>query len=284
MKENSPIPISFIKGKFLPNIKAEISIFDLGFTRGYGVFEFLRTYNLKPFLLEDHLYRLFKSAKILGINHNLRIDYLKKLIFSLIKKNKHLKSELNIRIFLTGGESQDFLFSQKPNLYILITPLKKLPDSYYSKGVKIITKNFHRDFPQAKSLNYSMLIKFLKEAKRKKAVEVLLVNNQEILEGATSNFFAVIKGTIITPPSNKILEGITRKFIFYLLKKYKFPYQERKLLISEIKNFQECFLTATNKEILPVVRIDNFKINNGKPGIITLKLRELFYNEINERY
>ncbi|GBD34822.1 D-alanine aminotransferase [bacterium HR35] len=284
MKEDFTSPISFIKGKFAINNQAKISIFDLGFTRSYGVFEFLRTYNLKPFLLEDHLQRLFKSAKILGIKHNFKFNYLKKLIFTLIKKNKHLKSELNIRIFLTGGESHDFLFSQKPNLYILITPLKKLPESYYSKGVKIITKNFHRDFPQAKSLNYSMLIKFLKEAKRKKATEVLLVNNQEILEGATSNFFAVIKGRVITPPSNKILEGITRKFILHLLKKYRFPYQERKLLISEIKDFQECFLTATNKEILPVVQIDNFKINNGKPGIITLKLRELFYKETNERH
>jgi branched-chain amino acid aminotransferase len=276
--------ISYLDGEFLKNSEAKISPFDLGFTRSYAVFEFLRTYNLKPFLLDDHLKRLFFSARILGIKHKFTKDFIKKIIFKLLEKNKNLNSELNLRIFLTGGESKNFLFSSKPKLYIIVTKLKPIPEKFYLKGIKIITKNFHRDFPQAKSVNYSILIKYLKEAKRKGAFEVLLVNNEEILECATSNFFAIIKGKIITPPKEKILEGITRKYLISLIKKYKFPFEERKIFIKEIKNFDEAFITATNKEILPVVKLDNLKISKGKPGEITLKLLEIFRKEINERY
>jgi len=276
--------ISYIDGKFLKNSEAKISPFDLGFTRSYAVFEFLRTYNFNPFLLEDHLRRLFFSARILGIKHKFTKDFIKKIIFKLLKKNEHLNSEINLRIFLTGGESKNFFFSSKPKLYIIVTKLKPLPEKFYKKGIKIITKNFHRDFPQAKSVNYGILIKYLKEAKRKNALDVLLVNNEEILECATSNFFAVIEGKIVTPPKEKILEGITRKFLIFLIKKYKFPFEERKIFIKEIKNFNEAFITATNKEILPVVKIDNLKINQEKPGKITLRLLEIFRKETNERY
>jgi len=276
--------ISYVDGKFLSNSKAEISPFDLGFTRAYAVFEFLRTYNFKPFLLDDHLKRFFLSAKILGIKHQFKKDFIKNIIFKLLKKNIKLKTELNFRIFLTEGESNDFLFSLKPKLYILVTRLKPLPQSFYLKGIKIITKNFHRDFPQAKSTNYGILLKYLKEAKERNSLEVLLVNDEETLECATSDFFAVIKGKIFTPPKDKILEGITRKFLISLIKKYRFSFEERKIYHKEIKNFDEAFITATNKEILPVVRIDNFLIGKGRPGEITLKLLEIFRKEINERY
>jgi len=271
--------ISYIDGQFLENSKAKISIFDLGFTRSFAVFEFLRTYNLKPFLLEAHLKRLFSSAKALGIEHNFKKSFLKNLIFKLIEKNKRLKSELAFRIFLTGGESKDFLFSQKPKIYILVTKFTPPPQKLYLTGIKVITKNFQRDLPQAKSVNYGILIKYFKEAKKKKAQEVLLVDDKEILECATSNFFAVINGKIVTPPKEKILEGITRKFLISLIKKYGFPFEERKIWIDEIKNFSEAFITATSKEILPVVKIDNFLINKGRPGEITLELIKIFRKE-----
>ena len=274
--------IFYIDGKFLKENEAKIPVHDLGLLRSYGVFDFLRTYNKKPFYLKEHLKRLLKSAKIIGLKHNFKIIHLEKLVYLTLSKNKHLK-EANIRIILTGGDSYDFITPNKPRLIIMITPLKELNKKLYEKGGKLITKIYERIDPNAKTLVYTDAVKFLHEAKKKKAVEVLLIDkNNEILECTTSNFFAVIDKKIITPPKDKILEGITRKIVLDLCKKFKIPAIERKIYKEEIKNFEECFITASNKEILPIIQIDNIKISN-KPGIMTKFLMEKF-RELTKNY
>ncbi|MER3581511.1 MAG: hypothetical protein C4347_01535 [Patescibacteria group bacterium] len=121
------------------------------------------------------------------------------------------------------------------------------------------------------------MIKFLIEAKKKKAFEVLLLDrNKMVLECTTSNFFTVKKNKVYTPPLKNVLEGITQKFIFKLMKENKIPFEEKEIKYEELKIIDECFITATNKEIIPVVKIDNFKIGSGKPGKITLNLINLF--------
>jgi len=274
--------IFYINGKFLKENEAKIPVYDLGLLRSYGVFDFLRTYNKKPFYLKEHLKRLLKSAKIIGLKHNFKIRHLEKLVYLTLSKNKHLK-EANIRIILTGGDSYDFITPNKPRLIIMITPVKELNKKLYEKGGKLITKIYERIDPNAKTLVYTDAVKFLHEAKKKKAVEVLLIDkNNEILECTTSNFFAVIDKKIITPPKDKILEGITRKIVLDLCKKFKIPAIERKIYKEEIKNFEECFITASNKEILPIIQIDNIKISN-KPGIMTKFLMEKF-KELTKNY
>lgn len=274
--------IFYIDGKFLKENEAKIPVYDLGLLRSYGVFDFLRTYNKKPFYLKEHLKRLLKSAKIIGLKHNFKIRHLEKLVYLTLSKNKHLK-EANIRIILTGGDSYDFITPNKPRLIIMITPVKELNKKLYEKGGKLITKIYERIDPNAKTLVYTDAVKFLHEAKKKKAVEVLLIDkNNEILECTTSNFFAVIDKKIITPPKDKILEGITRKIVLDLCKKFKIPAIERKIYKEEIKNFEECFITASNKEILPIIQIDNIKISN-KPGIMTKFLMEKF-RELTKNY
>ena len=268
--------IFYINGKFLDEKEAKISVYDLGLLRGYAVFDFLRTYNQKPFYLDDHLKRLLNSAKLIGLKHNYNLKFLRKIILQTLKKNIKKGLEYNIRIILTGGESKDFISPSKPNLIVMITPLKKLDEKLYQKGGKLITKISERILPQAKTIIYSEAVKFMQEAKRKGAVEVLLLDkNKKILECTTSNFFAVIDGKIITPSTEKILSGITRKIVINLAKRLKIPVIERDIYFNEIKKFDEAFITASNKEILPIIQIDNFKIST-QPGPITKTLMSQF--------
>jgi branched-subunit amino acid aminotransferase/4-amino-4-deoxychorismate lyase len=243
--------------------------------RGYGVFEFFEIINRKPFYLKDHLKRFLNSAKILKIEHSFSIEDLEKIVFETLKKNKNFKDGFG-RMILTGGDSKDSLFAKKPNLYFFLEEKRELPEIFYQKGAKVITKVFERVLPKAKTLCYAESILNLKEAKKKGALEVLICNEKgEILEGTTSNFFAVIKNKIFTPPSEKILEGVTRKIVFEICKKLKIEVKERKILKKEIKNFDEAFLTSTTKKILPVTRIDNIKIGKSA-GEITKKIMEEF--------
>jgi branched-chain amino acid aminotransferase len=267
-----------INNKFIDSLKAQISVYDLGLLRGYGVFDFLRTYNQKLFYLDDHLKRLLNSAKIIGLKHSYKLLQLKKIVIKTLKKNQSLSlsKEFNIRIILTGGNSLDFITPSKPNLIIMIMPLKQLDEKLYEQGAKLITKVSERTFPQAKTIIYTEAVKFLQEAKKKGANEVLLISNQgKILECTTSNFFAVMNKKLITPPTNKILSGITRKIVINLAKKLKISVIERDIDFKEIKNFDEAFITATNKEILPIIKIDNIKIS-AQPGPITQSLMSEF--------
>jgi len=274
MKQN----IFYINGKFVPENKASISVYDLGLLRGFAVFDFLRTYNFKPFYLKEHLKRLLNSANIIGLKHNYSLKKLEKIVIKTLYKNKHLK-EANIRIILTGGNAKDFITPSKPNLIVMITPVKNLPEYYYKNGGKLITKTYERINPKAKTIIYTDSVRFLMEAKKKKAIEVLLIDKDgNILECTTSNFFAVKNNEILTPPTGKILEGITRKVVIEICKKYGIKIIEREIQSEEIRDFDEAFITASNKEILPIVRIDKIKIGNGKPGEITRLLMEKFKN------
>ena len=267
--------IFYVKGKFVKESQAFVSPRDLGFLRGYGVFEFFEIINGKPFYLKEHLKRFLTSAKILKIEHSFSLKDLEKIVFETLKKNKNFKEGF-VRMILTGGDSKDSLFGEKPNLYLFLEERKKLPQIFYQKGAKVITKIFSRILPKAKSLCYTESILNLKEAKKRKALEVLLCTERgEILEGITSNFFVVIKNKVFTPPSEKILEGVTRKIVFEICKKLKIEIKERKIFKKEIKNFDEAFISSTSKGILPVTKIDKIKIGN-KLGKITNMIIEEF--------
>jgi len=267
--------IFYLKGKFLKESQSFISPEDLGFLRGYGIFEFFEIINRKPFYLKDHLKRFLNSAKILKIDHSLSLEDLEKIVFKTLKKNKNFKDGF-VRMILTGGDSKDSLSAEKPNLYLLLEEKRKLPQIFYQKGVKVITKIFNRVLPKAKNLCYAESILNLKEAKKKEAFEVIICDkNGEILEGTTSNFFAVIKNKVFTPPSEKIVEGVTRKIVFGICKSLKIEIKERKIFKKEIENFDEAFLTSTTKKILPVTKIDRLRIGR-KTGNVTKKIMEEF--------
>jgi len=268
--------IFYLNGRFVPEDKALISVYDLGLLRGYAVFDFLRTYNFKPFYLKEHLKRLLNSAKIIGLKHNYTIDNLEKIVIKTLSKNKHLK-EAGIRIILTGGYSKDFITPSKPNLIVMITPIKSLPKTLYRYGASLITKIYERIDPRAKTIIYTDAVRFLEEAKGKGAIEVLLISkDNEVLECTTSNFFIAKENAVITPTTDKILERITRKVVIDLCKKNNIKIIERKIYYEELKEATEAFITASNKEILPIVKIDKIKIGDGKVGQLTKFLIKKF--------
>lgn len=268
----------YINGKIVPEENASVSISDLGLLRGYAVFDFLRTYNGKPFLLPEHLRRLENSASLVGLKVPLSRVKIAQIIDELLKKNK--LNEATIKIIITGGVSKDGLtYDINSPTVIVITKEIGLPQAeIYEKGVKMITCDFQRNNSGAKTTDYITMLKLQNKKQKQKAFEILYINKNLVLEGATSNFFLFKKNVLITPKNN-ILAGTIRKFVIELAKK-KFKVEIRDVKVNEIKEATEAFLTSTTREILPVVKIDGVKIGNGKVGENTEVLRSLFKTKL----
>jgi branched-chain amino acid aminotransferase len=268
----------YLNAKILPENQAMINITDLGLLRGYAIFDFLRTYNSKTFLLKEHLERFRNSAKLINLKVPHTDKHITKIIQELLSKNNFKES--GIRIVLTGGSEENLLTKPSLTFYILVNELQKFPDHVYTKGVNIVTCNFKRDLPLAKTTNYINAYKLKKWQNKQNAFEILYTYRNNIYEATRSNFFIIKKGKIITP-KNGILFGITRNLVIKLAKKY-FDIQERKLSIKELKEADEAFITSTTKEVAPVVQIDNQKIGSGEVGQNTKKIMEVFRDYITQ--
>ncbi len=259
----------YLDGKWVESDGLKISAFDLSVLRGYGIFDFLRTYNHKPFGLKEHIDRLYNSARILGLPMRWKREEITRIIAEGLKKNKRVYPDFNIRIVVTGGVGPDSTTLGEPSLIVIFSAAIDYPDTFYEKGVKIITHQYMRNLPDAKTLNYLIGIQVLQKAKKEGAVEVVYVyNNGKIYEGTTSNFFAVKDGALLTPKSD-ILVGVTRRVIFELATKLKIPLKEGNLYYKDIRSFDEVFITASNKEVMPVVKIDDKRVSDGRIGAIT---------------
>jgi len=272
----------YLNGKIISENEAKISLKDIAILRGYGVFEFLRTYNSKPFLLKEHFTRLRKSAKNLNLQLPISQKELFKQIKKLLLKNKFKESA--IKLVLTGGQIIDSRGMEydknSPTFFILVDKLQELPKSFYQKGVKLITYEHLREIPGAKTINYITVIKLQNLCKRKKAFDILYTQNGFLLETTTSNFFIFKKDKLLTPKKN-ILIGLTRNFVIKLAED-KFEVEEKDIALKELEKAEEAFLTSTTKEILPVVKIGNKIVGNGRVGKKTRYLMDLFQRHTKE--
>ena len=207
--------IFYVDGNYVVDSKAALPLSDMAILRGYAVFDFLRTYNGKPFHLEEHLQRLQNSAALLDIGCPWQISDIIVIVNDLLQKNKY--SEANIRFIVTGGDSVDSITPDNtPRLVVMVTELKSFPAEWYRDGVKVITTETTRYKPGSKSTNYIKAIMALKNARARNAIESIYVNeHNHLLEGTTSNFFVVTDGRIITPDQG-ILPGITREVVIRL--------------------------------------------------------------------
>ena len=248
---------------------------DLGILRGYGVFDVMKTVNGKIFLFDEHFKRLSDSADYLGARLPMGKKEIEEAIKKLISKNKI--KQASIRIVLTGGRSADAMHfdSKTPTFYILVSEFRPLKEELFKNGVKLATVNRGRDMAEIKTTNYITAVKAINERQKKeKFFEILYVSNSLVLEASTSNFFAFVGGKLVTPEDN-ILKGITRNLVIKLAKK-EFKVEERELKKEELNLMTEAFIAATNKDIVPVVQIDDKKIGEGKPGKNTKRMMELF--------
>jgi len=266
------LSVYYIDGSFVPAEQAVIPVDDLAVLRGFGVFDLVRTYNGKPFFLKEHLERLHHSAAEIGLHVPWSHSELNEIVLDTLAKNNYPES--NIRIVVTGGSSPDFTTPQdKPRLLVLVSPMPKLPESWYTDGVKLITRVTDRFKPGVKSINYIPATVALEEARRKGAIEALYLDREGyVLEGTTSNIFIFKENKLVTP-GRDILSGITRKVTLDVATTL-FDVQIRDISRQELLGADEVFITGTNKGLVPVVQVDDARIGSGRPGPLTAKLTD----------
>jgi branched-chain amino acid aminotransferase len=191
-----------------------------------------------------------------------------------LSRNSHKES--NVRVIVTGGSSPDFMNPQgNPRLIIMVSPLPEMPAEWYRDGIHIITVTAERALAGAKSINYVQASLALETARQKGAQEAIYTIPQGlVLEGTTSNIFAVTAGRLITP-GRGILPGITRQVILDLAQSH-FSVKIRDVFLSELLEADEVFICGTNKGIVPVVQVDETVIGSGKPGPKTRLLLQSF--------
>ena len=257
---------AFINGEFIDEKKATLHISDLAIQRGYGVFDYCRTNDHAPVYLEDHIDRFFHSADIMQLRLPVSRQSLVDIIHELNRKNEI--SQSGIRMLLTGGYSPDSYEVVQPNLIVAQHPLTLRIGPTVEKGIKIITHEYMRDFPLAKTINYSMGIWLQQKIKEQGAFDVLYHHQGEVSEFPRANFFILTKDNVVVTPTKNVLSGITRKQILKLSSK-GIPIQEGVITLRDVYDAKEAFLTSTTKVILPIVQVDDVTVGDGRCGEVT---------------
>ncbi len=283
-----------IDGELVEGRDASISVFDRGFLYGDTIFETLRAYGGMVFRLADHLERLHWSAERMRMVLPWAAPTLAQEIEQLIKvaSERFGTSELALRLlvsrgFVPGEQRPSGLLPTTALRYtrtLFIQPFRPLPEEVYREGVSVISFATYRPSDAAggaKVGNYSEGIRALIEAAAQSAHEALIVSADGfVLEGATSNLFAIVDGELITPPaSDTLLPGITRKCVLELAPSLLVS-REQRLVPSSLAAAEEVFITSTLRELVPVVSIDGHRIGTGQPGARTLELAHRFNNAV----
>jgi branched-chain amino acid aminotransferase len=250
----------------------------LAVLRGYGAFDFLRTYGGQPFRLRKNIARLRNSCQLLALDMPWSDDTLHEIVLETLRRNAHESAEFTIRLVVTGGISSDNITPDgEPSLVVLVQPHKPPPAAWYENGVKVITTDVERPVPHSKSIMYAPAIIAQKQAREAGGIEALYKDSQDnVLEGTTTNVFAIIGNTLVTPDTNgQILPGVTRMTILELVKDH-YTVELRELAYHEFIQADEVFITAANKQIVPVVTVDEYPIGDGNVGEGTRHIMALF--------
>ena len=274
----------YLNDRFVPQEEAVVSVFDHGFLYGDGVYETLRAYRGRVFQLAEHLARLERSASRIQLHLPIGRERLAGLVRESLKRNQLQEAHLRITVSRGTGEiGLDPALCKAPTLVIIAKPFQPYPDSLYTDGVSVMIAKTRRNLPEAlppqvKSLNFLNNILAKMEAKAAGAHEALLLNHRgDVTEGTTSNVFVVQGGRLRTPAVEcGILEGITRSLVLQLANELEIPTDEARLTVEDLLRAEECFLTNTTQEVLPVTRLDGRMIGDGRPGEITRRLHASF--------
>ncbi len=279
----------WIDGQFLDKDDAKISVFDHGLLYGDGVFEGIRAYNGRVFMLREHVKRLFNSAKGILLTPTWSEHEIESLIIDAVRQNG--LRDAYIRVVMTRGVGDlglDMRKCKRPSLIIIADKIELYPEEVYSKGLSIITSSMRRLgpdqlSPNIKSLNYLNNILARAEAVRANCQEAILLNPQGYVAECTGdNIFYLQDGKIFTPPAwAGILEGVTRASIIQLLReKLDTPVVEEMFTTFQLYRAEEVFLTGTGAEVVPVSKIDGRPVGAGKPGPFTQKIMKAFRDHV----
>lgn len=274
----------YVNGEYVDSDKATVSVFDHGFLYGDGVFEGIRAYNGVIFKLDEHLKRLYGMAKALLLEIPLTIEEMKEKVIETVRIN-NLK-DAYIRLVVSRGKGDlglDPYKCSKPTVVIIADKITLYPETMYQNGLKIISSTYRRNSiqaldPQIKSLNYLNNILAKIEAVKAGYPEALILNQEGYVAECTGdNVFIVSNGILFTPPSAVgALGGITRATVIEIAKQLGITVEEKYFSLFNVYTADECFLTGTAAEAIPVVEVDHRVIGNGKPGPVTNKIIEEF--------
>jgi len=262
----------FLNGHIAPAEQLAVGITDLGLLRGYGLFDYFRTYNARPFQWDWYWQRFLNSAAMLHMSVPIEKDEAYRTVMTLIEKSGG--GETGIRFVLTGGYSPDSISVRQPNLLMVAEELPAVQHVQYEQGIKVILDEYVREMAEVKTTDYKRVIMLATAIEAAKAQDVLYHKNGEISELSRSNVF-ILNGNRLITPNRHILHGITRKTVLHLAKP-DFLVEERPVLLSELYDADEVFTTSSTKHVLPITRIGDLAIADGLPGERTRYLQARF--------
>jgi branched-chain amino acid aminotransferase len=275
----------YIDGEWHSRETAKISVFDHGFLYGDGVFEGIRVYGRRIFRLGAHLDRLYASARALALDVPMAQREMSDLVREAVRRNR--REDGYIRLLVSRGAGElgiDPLSCPRASVVIIVTDVRVYPRELYANGIKVITSatrqvSHEAVDPRIKSLNYLKNILAKIDAQRAGAQEAILLNDSGFVAECTAdNLFLVRRGELFTPsPQDGALEGITRGAILELATEAGMRAAEARLTRYDVYTADECFVTGTGAELMPVVQADGRPIGNGKPGPTTRRLTQAFH-------
>ena len=281
--------ISFSRDRFIPSEEVSLNVRGnyLSVTRGYQVFTFFKTTNNGvPVFLEDHIDRIVGNAKSMQMNLSFSKEDIQSLVYKTLEKNDFSKTECNVMIIMAGKAPDDIsglVSSEAVDLFIVTSPIKKYPKESYQNGISLGLYEFERIDAEVKTpyTYYGGMKAHRSLVHQGSFDEVLYTSNKEILEGTTFSFF-IVKNDIVTTTKldGRILGSVTRKNLLRLMNLHKINHSESKITIEDLKTSSEAFIASANRDLIPVVSIDNHKIGDGIIGPKYKQLIELYQKEI----
>jgi len=273
----------YLNGEIIEDKDAAISVDDRGFLLGDGLFETMRAYGGRVFRLNAHLARLRESAEFLRISCDLTDADVGEAISELLERNAC--PDAYVRLTLTRGPLEKGLRldgSGRPTVLIRVRPFSPHPDELYKRGARLVLSSVRRnsasDLPRHKTLNYLPCLLAKQGAVDAGAFGAVMLNEYgQVAEESLSNLFIVREGRLATPPVHcGLLPGITRAVVMELAGANDVPCDERVLSPADLFGADECFLTNTLMEIMPVRSLDRRPVGGGKPGPLTVRLQGLY--------
>ncbi len=270
----------FLNDKLVDIDKASISVTDSGFLYGAGLFETMRSHNGAVFALTDHLDRLFATADVLSINNPYDREYIAEAINKVLVANK--LTDARLRLTLTNGPMAESEEQRKSTLLITATKFQSYPPEYYKKGVMVVLCPFKQNpidpTSGRKTTSYFSRMIALNLAHQKRAAEAIwfTVDNR-LAEGCISNVFLVKDSVLYTPPINTpVLPGVARKTVCLLAGQNSIKLTEKDLSIDDLLGADEIFLSNVIMQVMPIMKVENHIVGNGRVGDVTKKLQTSF--------
>ncbi len=263
----------FMNGVFLDGDQATLPVSDLALQRGVAVFDTVRSYDGRPFALKAHLERLSNSARLARIAEPLSTEEIGDIVREGLSR---IEGDGLAKIFLTGGDVEEFGSFPSPRFLALFSPVAPIPEEFFTKGIALSLLHEERQLFRIKSINYMNAYRNHLPG----TFEALHCVDGEITESATSSFFGVAKDNLITAPDHRVLRGITREILIDLARKEGYNVEYRCLTLDELPDLTEAFITGSVKEVTPVTRIGDTIIGGGAPGAVTKRMYELFKESV----